>query len=205
MKALIFTYPPDYVAAAIAARQAARTGVEPVLCIDSRDPELAVDGVRVLRTDFPRVGNLNGGACVRGILETMLAEADGERILKLDSDTMLFGLDWLKGRGEAVVGRSSPDRALYGFCYSIRRDALAAMLREASTIHDPFCAEDRTMAELAGGDIHTYAPGPDCPLRAYDWSDAPPSRWHGCGAVVFHPKPGKGRREVADAMENLLR
>lgn len=214
--AVIFTHPPDYVAARYAAECLRRAGARPVLALDEHDPHLRVDGIDVIRTSFPRVGNLNGMDCVRGILQTLDEQAGtGEYVLKVDSDTLVMSLDWLKGRTETAVGMNEPTlegrrhgRALYGMCYALKVADLPE-LRAAARYEDRHCSEDIRMGELAAevGTLWTWrnrAKG--TPFAAYSWRRGEPVEWwkERYQALVFQRTHGNGHREVAAKMKEFL-
>ena len=205
MSAVIFTYPPDYAMAAIAARSYAKLGVRPYLAIDHRDPVPAVEGAEIVRTRFPRRGNLNGKACVEGILRTMAEVADGDEYqFKGDSDTVARSLAWLDGRTEPAVGlRHTGYRGLYGACYALRTDRLDDYRQEAAKLPhgDRSCSEDVVIGEFIPG-IFTYenlAPG--CPFAAYSWkSPKTEEEWRQYQVLVFQRIEGKSRTDIRDAM-----
>ncbi len=46
---------------------------------------------------FPRCGNLRGPECVRGIITTLAkGAADGDTVVKIDSDTALLSGGWVR-------------------------------------------------------------------------------------------------------------
>ena len=211
ISATIFSYPPDYLSTAYAARALRRCGVRVVVAIDRADPELVLDGCEVIRTSFPRRGNLNGKACVEGILATLEANArpEDQWALKVDADALPLRMGWLEGRSEEMVGMCHPGKHLhYGFCYAIRRDALPALRERARGLEDdPWCPEDCTIGGLAKS-WHRYENLTEgCPMAAYPWkSDKPPAWWRDAYEVlVFQRLDGRGRREVAEMMREFLR
>lgn len=135
LAAVIFTYPKDYEAAGYAARALRNCGARVYLAIDSKDPKIHIDGGQVIRTHFPRGGNLNGIECMTGILDTLAAvqQEKDQWLLKVDSDTIVHSLAWLKvdpafdlvGTGHDPA--KNDGRTLYGCCYAIRPKGLEAL------------------------------------------------------------------------------
>lgn len=212
MKVVIYTYPPDYVAASYAARGWIALGVQVVLAIDRRSPALRLPGVEVIRTNFERAGNLNGMQFVRGHLRLLRSIADGDRyILKADSDAMAFGLNWLHTRDETAVGMCSPGhRGFYGLCYGLRVYKLDEMIEAADArVNDSTAAEDLAMASLAAevGSVHAYEHlEPGCPIGAYSWSSKETvEQWKARYEVLcFQRTGGRTHRGVAEKMKEFL-
>lgn len=188
MRAVIFTYPRDYGIATVVARGLMRLGVSPVLAIDVSDPIPEIEGVETMTTSFKRGGNLNGTACVRGILETLASVADGDRyVLKVDSDTLVRGLGWLEGREECIVGmRHTGIRDFYGACYAVRVDRLDDYRRAAATMEDDAaCPEDVTIGMMMPGAFTFQNRAAGCPFQAWrgerDLTDATKE------VIIFNP------------------
>jgi len=210
MTAVIFTWPPDYLMAALASRALRRSGVRVVLAIDRKDPLPAVEGCEVVVTDFPRNGNLNGKECVEGILRTLEEQSRPEDpwVLKVDSDALVTGVKWLEGREEEAVGMFHPGhRGFFGFCYGIRRTALPGMRERAAQLKDdPGMYEDVTMGELARP-AHRYQNLTEgCPMAAYGWKrqrtrDYWLTRYE---IVVFQRVEGITRRNITEKMKEFL-
>lgn len=209
MTAVIFTHPPDYALAAISARVLARQGVRPVLAIDRRDPVPEVEGALIHRTTFPRRGNLNGKDCVRGVLATLDRFADeDDYVLKVDSDTLVLGLDWLKGRTEPAVGLQHPEmRFFFGAAYALRADRLpeyraaAMLLPESRTL-----SEDVEIGKMLPG-IHVWENRVEgCPFAGFSWkAERSIAEWARLyQVVVFQHIEGKGRKEIRDTMASFL-
>lgn len=180
VRAVIFTYPPDYVMASYAAESLRRCGIGVTLAVDKADPKLVVDGCEVVRTSFPRNGNLNGMETVIGQLETLRQASDGSHfVLKVDSDSMVFATTWLDGMSADVVGlRSDEDtnnRSLYGFCYAVAERSLDTMIQLAREMPaNPWCPEDIMMATIAErfGKVFTYRhKAAGTRLGAFRWTD----------------------------------
>lgn len=209
MTATIFTHPPDYPAAAVAARALRAHGVRVFLAIDAKDPRLTVEGCTVVRTDFPRNGNLNGKACVLGILRTLAANADGgEWSLKVDSDALCLGNGWLAGREEAAVGLYHPGhRGFFGFCYALRTSRLPDFIAAAELLpEDENLPEDCTIGELLP-DVHRYENlTAGCPFAAYPWeTQKPDEHWREKYEVlVFQRVSGRDRRAVLEKMTEMI-
>lgn len=210
--AVIFSYLPDYLATAYAARALIRNGVRVVVAVDRRDPMPVIGGCEVVATTFPRRGNLNGKACVEGILATMEAAArpDDEWVLKVDADALTLRMRWLDYApyGVEVVGMGHGDKHLqFGFCYAIRRSALPALRERASRLpKSESCPEDCTIGGLAKS-FHRYQNlQPDCPMAAFPWDDKRPREWwkERYDVLCFQRVNGRGRREVAEEMKAFL-
>lgn len=95
---------------------------------DSVTPE----GCRYFRTQFRRGGNLNGLEAVAGVLDTLrwCLEDSGERwVVKLDCDTWLNSVEWLKKGGDEYLA-AEPCRPFTpaGNCYRMRKHAVVAAL-----------------------------------------------------------------------------
>jgi hypothetical protein len=167
--AVIFTYPKDYEAAGIAARALRNCGVRVVMAIDGKDPAIHIDGAeQVVRTHFPRKGNLNGIDCMLGIIDTLAGQVreDDEWVLKVDSDTVVHSMKWLEDMpdGKGLVGTGhdpakNDGRTLYGCCYAVRPQAMEALRAQViQTGSRPTRAEDLMMGNAgeALGLLHRY-------------------------------------------------
>ncbi len=134
--AVIFTHPPDYPLAAVASRCMERNKIKVVWVIDHQDTVEGIPGVvDVVMSYAPRNGNLLGSLWVSEQLRIMQEVGDGyDWVLKLDSDTVVTGIKWLKeARPEhQLVGTFYDYHAgtrlfLCGQCYAVRPTALSAM------------------------------------------------------------------------------
>lgn len=153
-----------------------------------------------LTTTFPRNGNLNGMACIRGLLETYAAAAlpDDDWVVKLDSDTYLCHFEWLRGRtpGHAFCNNAVAYR-IFGSCYALSPDAA----RDARALTD---REDIAARLLRG-----YGPEDLCISALCRLSGHP---WHmlSCreGGVFFEgnaPAGCSGRINIVGASDEALR
>lgn len=152
--AIIATYPPDYQSAAIATAMLGRLGIEAVWLVGKDDD--APPHARVIRTSAPRNRNLNGHPWIAEQLAIMEELGAGyDWVMKVDSDTLVFNLDWLErfhddpeinlvGCQHAVMINSS---YLFGCCYAIR-PALIPQLILHPYIPYP---EDAAIGEMAKG------------------------------------------------------
>jgi hypothetical protein len=211
MKVLIYTHPPDYVMATLAARSIQAAGAEPILAIDAADPPLCIEGVRVIRTSFPRVGNLNGREFVLGNLRLMHELGAGDEwICKGDSDTWWNRLDWIHGHGDVTaVALSDPgSHPFYGLAYALRVDRIPAMIALGEQTLDAAARlpEDITTGELATacGGVHAWINlHPGTPLAAYNWETAedPETLKRRYDVIVFQRMQGRRRRDVVAAMK----
>ncbi|QAA40455.1 hypothetical protein C1I94_01800 [Akkermansia muciniphila] len=150
-----FTYAGD-AQEAVACVRCARTALpEAVVTVvdDSAAPvppearrALVAYGARYRRSSFPRCGNLRGPECVRGIIATLAkGAADGDTVVKIDSDTALLSGGWvreMKHNGLALhaagyrVPRNPSERSAYGNCYALsgRAARMAAEALECAAI-----------------------------------------------------------------------
>jgi hypothetical protein len=152
MTAIIYTHPPDYLIAGLAARVLARQGIRVLFAIDEHHPSFACEHGAIIRTRFERRGNLNGSEFIRSHLRLMLEHATGAYTLKVDSDTLLLdAAALLAQRAGVAVGTWIEGMAgMYGCCYALRSDALPAMIAAADALPDTvFAMEDKTIGELA--------------------------------------------------------
>lgn len=211
MTAVIFTFPPDYLAAAYAGRALRGAGVRVVLAVDAKDPLPAIEGCEVVATDFDRRGNLNGKPCVEGMLRLMdeQAAAADPWVLKVDSDTLCCSLRWLEGRTEDAVGLWHPGkRGFFGLCYALRRSSLPRLRERAAALtDDEEMPEDETIYGLADT-VHRFENlSAGCPMAAYtkakDWSK---EEWRQRYEVLlFQRTEGRERRAVSDLMREFVR
>ncbi len=214
MNAIIYTWPPDYVMAAHAARAMIAGGITPTLAVDEKHPRLHVEGVRVIRTSFDRRGNLNGRDFILGHLRLLQEIAGGaDYVMKADSDAMVFRIPALmRGRTETALGIWVKSMSgLQGCCYALKAADLPAMIELAERAL-PAAAhhlEDRTIGELAQQVSGMAAPVyGDVPTRyaTYKPELAQPAEWwrEHHDVVVFPRRTGFGRHEIAVAMRSLL-
>lgn len=119
----------------------------------------APEGCRYLRTGFRRGGNLNGLEAVAGVLDTLrwcLDDAGERWVVKLDCDTWLNSVEWLKtGREEYIAAERCQPFTPAGNCYCMRKHAVVKALEYLqvrstagtwpSAWHYP---EDRTIWEI---------------------------------------------------------
>ena len=207
MTVIIYTYPPDYVMAAISARAAARRGLRPVLAIDAKDPRLVVDGIEVIRTDFPRMRNLNGAEFIAGHLDLMRRLATGEWSFKLDSDTLLLRPDeLLAGRSETAVGIGTP--LLQGCCYALKVSDIPRLERMVAKLTPKvWMPEDHTIGRMAlsAGGVHLQPSGRDA-TGYRTWLPGRDPAWcatNGVQVLHFPLRGGMDRRAIAREMENF--
>lgn len=118
-------------------------------------------GVTYMKTAFPRGGNLNGRACVEGMVETMATVALALRldeIIKLDSDTILLNPSFVHGSG--YVGSS--ERVVeatygYGSCYGMNRATALAVLALLKVLNGSITPENE---DVFIGSLANAACGP---------------------------------------------
>ena len=166
-----FTYDGD-AQEAVACVRCARTALpEAVVTVvdDSAAPvppearrALVAYGARYRRSSFPRCGNLRGPECVRGIIATLAkGAADGDTVVKIDSDTALLSGGWvreMKHNGLALhaagyrVPRNPSERSAYGPCYAISGRAARLAAEELMQADIPALApEDLTICRTIQG------------------------------------------------------
>ncbi|SHI63378.1 hypothetical protein SAMN02745181_0543 [Rubritalea squalenifaciens DSM 18772] len=152
-----FSYRPHFEFLVESVRCAASTFPEATLHVvsDSTNPftgdqvtELETMGVRVKQSSTARNGNLNG--CDWALTQMQyLADVPGECVVKVDSDTLLLGREWLdpllSGAVDAVGFQSSGPRrrAWYGAVYALRVSLLPALAAEVGEYYQfPLGPED---------------------------------------------------------------
>jgi hypothetical protein len=226
IRAVIFTHGPDYPAAALASAALDRLGVEVVWAIDRAEAVAVPEGVAFIHTHFERRGNLNGIACVIGILETLAAVGAGaDWVLKVDSDAMLLTLQWLLDRLEDLVGFTyAPSRGetgIFGFCYAFQPPALPRFLAAARARGETaVTAEDMVMGELgaSAGSCHrhpfrdAWAGGANGfgPYSTWIWDTRQTVAWWVAryGALVVQPpkgmRPAVAKPRIAAVMREIL-
>lgn len=133
-----------------------------VFVFDDANAPLAVvpEGVVYEQTSFDRKGNLNGLECIDGMLalyESVFERTGAEWIVKLDCDTYLNDLDWLRGMDAATVAQAGCRHVndfCSGACYAVSRAGVAAV-RERLTgetwrkrARKAWC-EDRVIGRIA--------------------------------------------------------
>lgn len=118
MDIFIFTYAKDAALLPLCIGHAARHG-RVVLADDAAAPAcdeaeaLAMGASVYVRTEFDRKGNLNGSACVRGMLELYRDYGEAEWLMQVDSNMLLFRPEVLLPGDEsrvAMVGQAA------GYC-----------------------------------------------------------------------------------------
>lgn len=111
------------------------------------------DGVALIPTSFPRGGNLNGRALMKGYID-LLKKFPREVVIKRDSDTIienpqLFLSDKaLKG----VAYSKSPDRVV-GCAYAMNVPVALPLLEKAFKTQGWFGAEDKWISEALKSSI----------------------------------------------------
>lgn len=89
----------------------------------SQTPE-GVDGR--IATTFKRNGNLNGIECVRGLLDTYVEASldDDDWVVKLDPDTYISHLEWIKGcvKKHVISRERGIGCSFCGASYAVTRD-----------------------------------------------------------------------------------
>lgn len=155
MDIFIFTYEKDAPLLPLCLSHAVAHGR--VVVVDQADAPatneaeaLALGAAEYTRTSWDRGGNLNGAACVRGMLETYAAHGTDEWVMQVDSNLLLFRPEVLLEGTEAfdMVGQcsgrtdaaraKSPLHWVSGGGMLLRRRMLAPML---ARLEDPKIVE----------------------------------------------------------------
>jgi hypothetical protein len=210
MKAVIFTHPSDYPAARVCAAGLERLGLSVVFSVDAADD--ASDLPLPHRTTEPRNGNLRGNRWVLAQLRALrdIAGAD-EWILKVDSDTAVLSLEWMKmATPETIMlGADVPKApgAIYGCCYALRVAAISELITKAAAL--PACAdsyEDGMTARLAGSGATAIPFAPKGGVWAgYNWNTTQPdSVWAEKFQIIHVDRPNHNRGPVTAKLRSLL-
>lgn len=151
--------------------QRAAPGAPMFAAVDAADADMQLPAdVRRLVTSFPRNGTLNGQDAVLGILSTIneVAHATSLPVVKIDSDTLLAGAQWLEYLTshdlDAVFFEGGYTTTATGICYAIAprmAEALVKLNRRWPWLPSDRCPEDRTICHLA-----TLAAAGSATLRA---------------------------------------
>ena len=130
--------------------------------------EMPPAGCRYWRTTFDRKGNLNGAECIVGMVDEYAAifrMGLYEWVIKVDSDTFLNNIDWLKevsSQNTAFAGTIHVNEHCSGACYAVSRngvDWLQERFKESSWVgaaERGYC-EDKVlynMCKLSGMQVH---------------------------------------------------
>lgn len=234
----LFTYAGD-AQEAVACVRCARTALpEAVVTVvdDSAAPvppedkrALVAHGARYRRSSFPRCGNLRGPECVRGIIATLAGgAADGDTVVKIDSDTALLSGGWVRdmqrnGLALHASGYQVPshpsERSAYGPCYAISGRAARLAAEELMKADIPALApEDLTICRTIQGlfpQERIRLDEPWTPFNregkwtAWNWFSiaVTPKKYAGFWMVTFgNPRPTNiPKSERARAMDALYR
>lgn len=157
VSAVIFTYAMDAALAERAAKAAFRAGMTPLMVWDGAVPENAANRTPEalhIASDFPRRGNLNGEACVRGVLDIFAAVSDGaDWVVKIDSDTIVrrsyterLARSAKDSEGFYVLNTNTP---WWGCCYALRAATAKRLAEIAKTwAFEGRCPEDHTIYQM---------------------------------------------------------
>lgn len=234
----LFTYAGDADEALVCVRCAAAALPEAVITVadDESAPiaerartALVEAGARYCQTRWPRNGNLRGPECVRGIISTLAGgAADGDTVVKIDSDTALLSGEWvreMKHNGLALhaagyrVPRNPSERSAYGNCYALsgRAARMAAEALECAAI-PPLAPEDLTICRAVQNHFPTEQIRLDEPWTpfyregkwtAWNWFSiaVTPQKYADFWMVTFgNPRPTNiPKSERARAMDALFR
>lgn len=203
MRVVTFTCARHMQRAEISADHLSKLGFDPVLAVDVDDvPKFSGCRFHVEKTVFPRAGNLNGGRCLLGMLETMAnAQGDSSCVLKVDSDIILADPCSLTSRvldgANSLVGIAGSNGAMRGGAYALDAKKLLPILRSECLLRTsasyPEAALLERLVRFAGlrAFLHDAAMLSDYPLRRN--SGRLPSTWH-CGTAS----------DVCDAMSSAM-
>ena len=118
-----------------AAIQLAAPGAPVVYAVDASEQDIVLpEGSRLLVTTWDRKGNLIGQPALVGILHTLkqVAEEHNAISVKIDSDIMLTGIDWLRSIRFKELGMVGvcPGQLFCasGACYAMQRSTIEAAL-----------------------------------------------------------------------------
>jgi len=114
--------------------RAAGDKVVPYVLDDASAPlDMPPHGARYWRTSFDRGGNLNGLPCIMGMVDEFEAIMRGgahDWLLKVDCDTFVNNLDWLRGlrpRETAFAGTIHVNEHCSGACYAVSREGVEVL------------------------------------------------------------------------------
>lgn len=187
-------------------------------------PGWQVEGVEYMRTGFERRGNLNGAECVRGMVEVyagIMREGGYDWVIKADCDTVVNGLDWLRGCDADFVGTVHVNGHVSGSCYAISRrgvellEAALATPRWYGAAERAWC-EDKALYNICrcvGGRVEGREGGGNAiggQLLYHDWlvqPRVPLELLREAAAVDFKACRWNSKRErwQQDAVEGLAR
>jgi hypothetical protein len=180
-------------------REAAGPDAKIAIFDDERAP-LSDDCVRALHPDlrkitaFPRGGHLTGWSCVLGMLDCMRLACDELQepgCVKIDSDTLVLGLDWLSEEAPLCGFVSGRNAYAVGMAYWIRRGCIEVVEQSLAGRwkSDAWRApEDQSISTEA-----LWRFGPACVLHPWDlkWAGGwqygrvPVSRYRECRVITF--------------------
>jgi hypothetical protein len=210
MTAVIYAYPPDFLIAAMVARQFERLGARAVVAIDQSDPLLVLEGIEIVRTSFDRRGNLNGWEFVAGNLRLMerLAKRHGSQwVIKCDADTWPLSLDWVNQAGAIIASGVWTAGHLSGCCYAIAASALPILAAEAEAQPPAgYVMEDHATGELARqcGHVHFPKRGTAGCVH-FPWKEGRGLDWcKEVGAQVVNFPATVSRRVVLEIMKTFV-
>ena len=164
--------------------RAAGDVVDVYVCDDVAAPLAEVPaGVYYRQTSFPRRGNLNGGECIAGMVKEyarIVAEGGYDWVVKVDCDTVVNDLEWLRGidPGKVLqVGTSHEVAFNSGSCYAVSRLGAARMLAGLKTSVkkrlDVAWQEDKAMFRYASllGNVVRHVNDKNEPLAGLLYND----------------------------------
>jgi hypothetical protein len=202
MLAIWFTFGPDgpcLIESVAAFRQTAGSDAL-VAVIDDANHPLSTDCLQLVdpdiyrRSTFPRGGNLRGWPCVFGMLEAMAsvcAQAEQPGCLKVDSDTLILGLNWLNKDAPLCGFMTGRHAYAMGMCYWLQAKTVAEIRTSFESRwlqRDWQVAEDQTITSEA-----IWRHGPACLLHTWDrkiaggwqYGGTDETRFDSCEVVTF--------------------
>lgn len=166
----IFTFELDGPAALMAAQSAKRAGLGPVfISVDAARPlapalrlAMMAEGFRVREATFPRVLNLRGIDCYRGLIETyqwVLKESGATHLFRLDSDSLVNRAGRIKqavADDVAAAALRTGEYPFYGYAMVLSKrvvDGIAGVIAKFGAIpghRGNSMAEDHATGDMAG-------------------------------------------------------
>ena len=200
MTACFFTFGPDAqpLVEAVAAFRAA--GGKNVAIFDDGAnplPDLILAKIRPemrVPTNFKRLNNLLGWPCIFGELDCMELACDRfetDRVLKIDSDTMVLNLEWVDQQAPLCGFHITGEPYIRGMAYSITRDCIqgvrkalrAGWLTDANKVEEDTVITTEALA-LYGPAVRRISWGEGL-AGGWDFGKTPIEKYLKCAVVTF--------------------